>query len=197
MEEKRKRGDTKEKILEESMRLFSVSGFDAVSIRTIAEAVGIGNSALYKHFASKQAIFDELVKVSKKRYLEKCTSVVTQEIRGIEQVKEICLGMFRYQTGDEWIVMFRKMLIIEQFKNPQMAAIYKEFFVDIPMLRQKEIFTELIKAGLMKDKNPEVMSMELYAPFFMYHTVKRDEQELISLFEQHAEYFFENYIIKD
>lgn len=197
MEEKRKRGDTKEKILEESMRLFSVSGFDAVSIRTIAEAVGIGNSALYKHFASKQAIFDELVKVSKKRYLEKCTSVVTREIRGIEQVKEICLGMFRYQTGDEWIVMFRKMLIIEQFKNPQMAAIYKEFFVDIPMLRQKEIFTELIKAGLMKDKNPEVMSMELYAPFFMYHTVKRDEQELISLFEQHAEYFFENYIIKD
>ena len=178
------RGKTKERIIEESLKLFSVHGFDAVSIRSIADAVGIGNSALYKHFKSKQDIFDTLVEVSKKRYLGMCTDVVTEEIKGVEQVKRIIMTMFHYQTSDEWIVMFRRMLMIEQFKNPTMAAIYKEFFVDIPLQRQKAIFKQLIEAGIMKDRDPEVVAMELYAPMYMYHTVERDEQELKELFEK-------------
>ncbi len=132
---------------------------------------------------------------TKERYLGRCTSVVNAEIRGIEQMKEVCLGMFHFQTGDEWIVMFRRILLIEQFKNPQMADIYKEFFIDIPMQYQQEIFQELIKHGLMKPLNPAVLSLELYAPFYMYHSVKCNETELMQLFEQHAEYFFENYIL--
>ncbi|MDD6306271.1 MAG: helix-turn-helix domain containing protein [Clostridiales bacterium] len=44
------RGNTKQKIIEESMKLFSVNGFHAVSVRAIADAVGVRNSALYKHF---------------------------------------------------------------------------------------------------------------------------------------------------
>ena len=51
----KRRGNTKQRIIEESMKLFSVHGFEAVSIRTIADAVGVGNSALYKHFKSKKA----------------------------------------------------------------------------------------------------------------------------------------------
>ena len=93
--------------------------------------------------------------------------------------------------------MFRKMLMIEQFRNAKMAAIYKEFFVDIPLKRQIEIFKKLMEYGLMKNKNAEVLAMELFAPFYMYHTVWRDENELTELFEAHAEYFFDNYINKE
>ncbi len=192
-----KKLNTKERILMESLKLFSTNGFEAVSIRTIAAMVGIGNSALYKHFASKQAIFDAIVECSKERYLRQCTNAVSAEIRGMEQLKELCLGMFRYQTSDEWIVMFRRMLMIEQFRDVKIAAIYKDFFVDIPLRRQVEIFKNLMEFGLMKEKNPEVLAMELYAPFFMYHTVQRDEKKLMELFKTHAEYFFENYVIKE
>lgn len=188
---------TKERIIYESLKLFSVHGFEAVSIRTIADKVGVTNSALYKHFVSKQAIFDALVEYSKERYLRRCTETVNEEIRGVEQMKEVCISMFRYQTQDDWIVMFRRMLLIEQFRNPQMADIYKEFFITIPMKRQQEIFEALIAHGLMKKKNPEVLSMELYAPFYMYHAIQRSEDELTKLFAQHAEYFFENYIIPE
>ena len=59
----RLKGNAKEIIMEESLKLFSVYGFEAVSVRTIADKVGIGNSALYKHFESKQAIFDALVEM--------------------------------------------------------------------------------------------------------------------------------------
>ncbi len=192
MKEKR---NTKEIIIEKSMKLFSVNGFHAVSIRQIADAVAIGNSALYKHFSSKQEIFDVIVERSKERYIDKCKSMVNSEIRGVEQLKDICIQMFRYQTEDEWIVMFRRLLIIEQFCNEQIANIYREFFIHIPLKNQQAIFESLMEKGLMKKKNAVVLSMELYAPFFMYHTVKEQSEELIQLFEKHVEYFFENYVI--
>ena len=81
-----RKGDTRKRILEASLMLFSVDGFDAVSIRTIADAVGIGNSALYKHFKSKREIFDSIVEMEKERYLNQCKSI-TSDIRGIEAVK--------------------------------------------------------------------------------------------------------------
>ena len=188
---------TKEKILYESMKLFSTQGFEAVSVRSIAEAVGVTNSALYKHFPSKQAIFNSIVEISKEKYLKQCNKVVNAEIRGIEQVQQVCMEMFKYQTEDEWIVMFRRILLLEQFKNPEIAEIYKEFFVIIPLKKQQMIFEKLIKMGLMKNKNPKVMAMELYAPFFMFHMVKDDEKNLTEMFEQHIEYFFKNYIIEE
>ncbi|MEG2898597.1 MAG: TetR/AcrR family transcriptional regulator, partial [Eubacterium sp.] len=52
---------TKEKIAEESLNLFSTKGFNAVSVRDIARAVGIKESSIYNHYKNKQAIFDSLV----------------------------------------------------------------------------------------------------------------------------------------
>ena len=56
------RGNTKQEILEASLELFSVQGFEATSISQIAGAVGIRKASLYSHFESKQAILDALVK---------------------------------------------------------------------------------------------------------------------------------------
>ncbi len=188
---------TKERIIYESMKLFSINGFEAVSIRTIASEVGVTNSALYKHFPSKQAIFDAIVAQSKEQYLNQCQEAVNEEIRGIEQMKQVCIGMFQYQTQNEWIVMFRRILLLEQYRNPQMAEIYKEFFIEIPIKRQQAIFQKLIEQGIMKNLNPAVLSLELYAPFYMFHSVRCDEEELMRLFEAHAEYFFNNYIVAE
>lgn len=50
------------------MRLFSQSGYDAVSVERIASAVGIKAPSLYKHFKSKQEIFDAIVAETYRRY---------------------------------------------------------------------------------------------------------------------------------
>lgn len=192
----RKKGNTRDKIIEESLKLFSVEGFEAVSIRTIADAVGIGNSALYKHFKNKREIFDSIVEMQKERYLETCKNV-TSDIRGVEAVKKICLSMFEFQTMDESLVAFRRLLLIEKFKNPQIAEIYKTFFVDIPIDNQIRIFDELQKKGLMVEGDTRVFAMELYAPFYMYHFVEHDRDTLLPKFEKHLEYFFQQHFIPE
>ena len=55
------KGNTKEQILEASLDLFSVKGYEATSISQIADAVGLRKASLYSHFESKQDILDTLV----------------------------------------------------------------------------------------------------------------------------------------
>ena len=52
---------TRERILTEASRLFAERGYDGTSTRQIADAVGIRQPSLFHHFASKQAIMEELL----------------------------------------------------------------------------------------------------------------------------------------
>jgi AcrR family transcriptional regulator len=52
---------TRQRILDTSMELFSAQGFAGTSVRKIAREVGLTQSSLYNHFASKDAIFDALI----------------------------------------------------------------------------------------------------------------------------------------
>lgn len=191
-----RKGNTKQRIIEESMKLFSVHGFEAVSIRTIAEAVGVGNSALYKHFKSKQDILEAIVLFSKEYFQEKSSQQMTQ-IQGKEDLKKACITMFAFQTQDEWMVMFRKLLLIEQFKNQEMAEIYRKFYIELPVESQTMLFEQLICAGVMTDRNARVMAMELYAPFYLYHLHAESIEQLENLFLQHVDNFWESYFANE
>lgn len=187
--------NTKDLIIEKALMMFSERGFEAVTIRQIADAVGIANSSLYAHFKNKQEIFNSIVEVSKEKYLNQCKSV-TANIRGIDEVQKNCIEMFKYQTSDEWIVRFRQLLLVEKFHNSEIAKIYKDFFIDIPLETQTKIFETLQKQGYMIKGDARVFAMELYAPFYLYHFVEFDEKKLIPLFKKHAEYFFDSHYIK-
>ena len=52
---------SKQRILDEALKLFSTSGYEATSNSQITDAVGIKKSSLYSHFQSKQEIFDTLI----------------------------------------------------------------------------------------------------------------------------------------
>lgn len=54
-------GDTKAALLEAALKLFAEHGYAGTSIRAIAREVGLSESVLYAHFASKRAIFDAVL----------------------------------------------------------------------------------------------------------------------------------------
>jgi AcrR family transcriptional regulator len=47
-------------MLDAALALFAEHGFKATTVHQIATAVGVRDSAIYAHFASKQALYDEL-----------------------------------------------------------------------------------------------------------------------------------------
>jgi AcrR family transcriptional regulator len=52
---------TRDLILNAAESLFAQQGYQATTIKNVAEKVGVQGPALYKHFASKRALFEEVL----------------------------------------------------------------------------------------------------------------------------------------
>ena len=48
--------DTKEKILDTALEMFSTNGYAGTNIRELTAALGLVKSSMYKHFESKEEI---------------------------------------------------------------------------------------------------------------------------------------------
>ena len=122
-----KQEDTKQKILSAALELFSICGYDAVSVGQIAKAVGIKAPSLYNHFASKRAIFDALFDETAAKY-DKATDAVSvhvsesdRDVAVFTEISEDALAekvrsIFAYSLHDETVARFRRMMTIEQFR---------------------------------------------------------------------------------
>lgn len=69
--------DTRAIIQREACRLFAERGYAAVSMRDLAEAVGVRQSGLYNHFKSKQALLVDLMANHMETLLEVLDGVMT------------------------------------------------------------------------------------------------------------------------
>ena len=154
------RGNTKQEILEASLELFSVQGFEATSISQIASAVGIRKASLYSHFENKQAILDALVKDVLEQYAEHSIFAKadwdqyddTEDKPALtpDAATQMILGQVRYILHDPHISRARKMLAIEQFQNPELAKLQtKQNYSDV-----MHYFTGLVKYLIRHDTHP-------------------------------------------
>lgn len=198
------RGNTKKEIIEAALELFSVQGFEATSISQIASAVGIRKASLYSHFESKQAILDELVKEVLEQYAAHSIFAKTDWGKDSDNLPmtpddsvQMIKGQIRYILHDPHISKARKMLVIEQFQNPELAKLQtKQNYSDV-----LEYFTgligQLIRQGVMAEDDPEIMAAQLCLPISVWiNLCDREpdrEQEVMELVEKHIRQFFRCY----
>lgn len=201
------RGNTKQEILKASLELFSVQGFEATSISQIADAVGIRKASLYSHFDSKQAILDAIVREVLRQYGEHSIFARANwekdagnlPLTADEAVRMI-QGQIRYILHDPAISRARKMLVIEQFQNPELAKLQtKQNYSDV-----LGYFTGLIKCliqkGVLAADDPEIMAAQFCLPISVWiNLCDREpdrEQEVMELVERHIRQFFRLYARK-
>ena len=192
--------DTKQKILDEALTLFSEKGYANVFVSEIAGRVGIKAPSLYKHYNSKQAIFDAIIEEMHRRFLEQAKLLSIQgnnpkvdaEIyRGLPEDKLVGLGinLFLYQLHDDYTRRIRKMLTIEQFHSKELADVYMRQYMDDPMFYFTALLKRAVDQGVLQTDSIEVMTLQFYAPFYMLMTVcDRDPQretEAVRILEDH------------
>lgn len=170
-----KQEDTKQKILDKALALFSSQGYDAVSVGEIAQAVGIKAPSLYNHFPSKQAIFDALVESVAAQYTRDTDQIsihvqnAPQDIPVFTAITEDALfdkvrQIFEYSLHNETIRRFRRMMTIEQFRSPELAALYSRRYVGRVLDYHAGIFRALIAAGEICPEDPDTLAMLYVAP---------------------------------
>lgn len=200
-----KQEDTKQRILEKALELFSTQGYDAVSVGEIAKAVGIKAPSLYNHFPSKQAIFDAIVEATAAQYQADTDRIdihvqnSTQDIPVFAEITEDALvekvnQIFLYSLHNEAISRFRRMMTIEQFRSPALAELYSRRYVDHMVDYHAGIFRSLIAAGEIRDEDPDTLAMMYVAPVITLLGIcdRQPEQEAACLerLERHVRLFF-------
>ena len=198
------RGNTKQEILEASLELFSVQGFEATSISQIAGAVGIRKASLYSHFESKQAMLDALVKDVLGQYGEHSIFAKTNWEKNADNLPltpdeavGMIQGQIRYIIHDPYISRARKMLMIEQFQNPELAKLQtKQNYSDV-MQYFIGLIKCLIQKGVLAGDDPEIMAAQLCLPISVWiNLCDREpdlEQGVMELVEKHIRQFFRLY----
>lgn len=198
------RGNTKQEILEASLELFSVQGFEATSISQIADAVGIRKASLYSHFESKQEILDTLVKQVLQQYgqhsifaranwEEDAASLPVTEDAAVNMIQ----GQLRYILHDATIQRARKMLVIAQFQNLELAALQtKQNYTDV-LGYFTGLIQCLIRKGVLSDHDPQIMAAQLCLPISVWLSLcdrePEREKEVMALVEKHIRQFFRIY----
>ena len=168
--------DTKQRILEIALALFARDGYEAVSTSQIAGELGITKGALYKHYKNKRDIFDSIVMQMQKQdsELAEQNEVPAEELSKVEsQYKQITPAhflayskeMFYHWTEDEFASNFRKMLTLEQYRDPEMCKLYHDYLGAGPRSYVKDIL------GVMGIKNPDAAATAFYGPMYLGYSL--------------------------
>jgi len=196
--------DTKQRILDEALTLFSEKGYANVFVADIAEKVGIKAPSLYKHYKNKQAIFDAIIEEMNRRFLEEAGNLqingadATEDAEIYKHISEeqlITLGnnLFLYFLHDDYTRRFRKMLTIEQFHDKKLATAYMKQYVDDPLSYQEILLALMVSAGVLQTENVEIMTLHFYAPIYMLLTIcdrePEREKEALKKLEAHIRQF--------
>lgn len=167
--------NTKQKILNEALTLFSEKGYSSVYVGDIADAVGIKAPSLYKHYKNKQEIFDSCVKVFSERMedIRTCLRLpdtskadINYQTANMETIIEIAKSLFMFYWQDDVAAKFRKMLMIERYHNPKLNELFEDLFINGAIRHEEKIFCDLIQAKIIKKENPHIIALRFYTPIF-------------------------------
>lgn len=165
--------DTKQKILDVSLELFSQKGFSAVSIRDICAQVMIKESSIYYHFKNKQAILDELL-----HHFEQVANDMMAQLEQILTVQPCFMDKPFYQTVcdtffenyfmDNFCNKIMRLLQIEQFSNVEVRKIYDRWMFAEPLKFQSKVFYALMEIGIIPKSDSEYLAVKYYAPIYFF-----------------------------
>ena len=203
--------NTKEMIMEEALKQFSRKGYDGTSMSDIAEPLGISKAALYKHYKSKQEIFEKIIEESEvkcKEVLEKLSVHYPDNSRkkfskndvdvysdiSAEGLCKNVLTFVRFSMNDEYSRQVRRMLTISQFQNRKLGEMYTRRYVDAMLGYDEKLFEQLIKSAVIKKGKPKFLAAMFYAPVIMYMGIWDREperaRECEKAIKDHVEQFF-------
>lgn len=206
-----KNRNTKQRIADTALEMFSVQGFEATSVSQIADKVGIKKATVYSHFKSKEEILKSILREGLAQY--EWHSVFSETNRNnfsffkdkedlnALTITEMIVGQIRYILHEPSVAKARKMLTIEQFRNPMLANLQtKQNYSDV-MKYFIGLMNFLIAEGKLVNKDSEIMAAQLCLPVSVWINLcdrePEREDEIIELVRRHIRQFFEMYRAND
>ena len=157
---------TREVILEKALDMFSERGYERTNLRELSEQVGITKSALYKHFDSKEDIWNSTMEYYDNYYYKRAENR-NESIpipMTLDEFKTQSIQMIEMTINDPVIIKGRKLLMIEQFRNEKTAADATNHLFLMSLNRNRAILAAVMEAGLLKKTDIDMLSLAYTTP---------------------------------
>ena len=157
---------TKEKILDEALVCFAENGYEGTLLRNIALRLGLSKSALYKHYKSKEDIWNALLDRMGSYYAESFGSLerLPEIPKNVEEFYALVMRMVDFTIHDEKIILTRKLLLTEQFRDERVKKLATEHFTNGTKAMFKRILEKMMENGIIRQDDPEMLAFAFASP---------------------------------
>lgn len=172
--------DTRDKILALALDRFSQNGYAGTNIRELTESLGLVKSAMYRHFESKEAIWNALLDEMIAYYDARFGSAehLPPVPDSLEGLVTMTMGLVAFTVRDERVVKTRKLLTIEQYRDERARDLATRYF----LTGLRDMFTPLFGAmmdrGLLRRDDPAMLAFAYTAPISaLIHLCDRESEK--------------------
>ena len=191
--------DTKDRILTAALEMFAQKGYGGTNIRELSASLGLVKSAIYKHYESKEAIWNALLDEMIAYYGEHFGSAehLPPAPDSLDELVEMTMRMVKLTVHDERIVMTRKVLTLEQFRDVRARELATKHFLTGLTDMFTQIFTGMMEKGLLRQDDPAMLALAYTAPISaLIHLCDREPEkteEVLTQIEAFSRHFIKTY----
>ena len=191
--------DTKERILAAALEMFSQNGYAGTNIRELSASLGLVKSGVYKHYESKEAIWNALLDQMIAYYREHFGSPdhLPPVPDSPEELTRLTMHMVNITVHDEKIIMTRKVLTLEQFRDDRARDLATKHFLTGLTEMFTQIFTGMMEKGVLRKDDPKMLAFAYTAPISaLIHLCDREPgktEDALKLAEEFSRHFIRIY----
>lgn len=159
---------TRQAILDAALELFAENGYFGTSLRDVASAVGVRESALYNYFKSKEALFDALILAHQHTSNERLASLADAQIAdGRDLLERLAAGSLESFVTPNEQRLFR-LLMSDGIRLARTGRVnlYERFGSGRAHLQ--ELFRRLIREGWLRKGDPQLLAMTFIGPLMLW-----------------------------
>lgn len=194
---------TKNRILNEALIMFAENGYKGTNLRDLAARLGLSKSALYKHYESKEAIWNSMIDKMEYYYAQRFGSAerLPQIPKSGEELFGLTMGMIKFTVHDPQIILTRKLLITEQFHDERIRRLATKHFLEGTANIFAKVFEQMMKNGILKECDPAMLALAYTAPITaLVHLCDREpekREEALHKIEEFVRCFIKNHAVND
>ena len=189
--------DTKERILAAALNMFSQNGYAGTNIRELTASLGLVKSSMYKHFESKEEIWNALLDHMIAYYDAHFGS--TEHLPPVPDSLEGLVAMTKkmvdFTIHDENVIKTRKLLTIEQFRDERARALATKHFLNGLRDMFTPVFAGMMEKGLIREEDPAMLAFAYTTPIStLIHLCDREPEktdEAIAQIEVFSRHFIQ------